>query len=89
METERRLAELDLLQLDPAAADARAAAALALAGESSNLVEQGNLWRVRALAARAQGDGAAAAAAVTKARELLQGASALLELARTDCVACL
>ena len=87
-ETERRLAELDLLQLDPAAADARAAAALALAGESSNLVEQGNLWRVRALAARAQGDGAAAAAAVTKARELLQGASALLELARTDCVAC-
>src|SRR5207244_3162206 len=87
-ETERRLAEVDLLQRAPAAADARAAAALALAGESSNLVEQGNLWRVRALAARAQGDGAAAAAAVTKARELLQGASALLELARTDCVAC-
>src|SRR5438128_1153759 len=88
VETERRLAELDLLQLDPAAADARATAALKLAVESNNLVEQGNLWRVRALAARAQGDGAAAAAAVTKARELLQGASALLELGRTDCVAC-
>jgi tetratricopeptide (TPR) repeat protein/putative methionine-R-sulfoxide reductase with GAF domain len=87
-ETERRLAELDLLQLDPAAADGRAAAGLKLAVESNNLVEQGNLWRVRALAARARRDGAAAAGAVQKARELLQGASALLELARTDCLAC-
>jgi signal transduction histidine kinase/tetratricopeptide (TPR) repeat protein len=88
VETERRLAELDLLQLDPAAADARASAALRLAVESNNLVEQGNLWRVRALAARARGDGAAAAAAVQKAREILEVAVASLELARTDCVAC-
>ncbi|MFL5313234.1 MAG: GAF domain-containing protein, partial [Myxococcales bacterium] len=87
-ETERRLAELDLLQLDPSAAAARAVAGLKLAVESNNLVEQGNLWRVRALAARALGDGAAAGSAVEKARDLLQGASALLELARTDCVAC-
>ena len=88
VETERRLAELDLLRLEPAAADGRAAAALALAAESDNLVEQGNLWRVRALAARARSDGGLAAAAVRTASELLQRAGATLELARTDCVAC-
>src|SRR5258708_8658129 len=88
VETERRLAELDLLQLDPAAADARASAALMLAVDSNNLVEQGNLWRVRALAARARGDGVDAAAAVQKAREILKVGVASLELARTDCVAC-
>ncbi len=88
VETERRLADLDLLQLDPVAADARASAALKLAVETNNLVEQGNLWRVRALAARAGGDGAAALAAVRASRQLLQGAGAPLELARTDCVAC-
>jgi signal transduction histidine kinase/tetratricopeptide (TPR) repeat protein len=86
VETERRLAELELLRLDPGAADARASAALKLAVESSNLVEQGNLWRVRALSARARGDGAAAAEAVEKARRILKDAQ--LELARTDCVAC-
>jgi len=88
VETHRRLAELDLLQLDAAAADAGASAALKLAVEWNNLVEQGNLWRVRALAARARGDGAAAAAAVREACDVLRRASASLELARTDCVAC-
>jgi signal transduction histidine kinase len=89
VETERRLAELDLLLRDPAAASARAAEALPMAVESGNLVEQGNLYRILALAARARGDGAAAAAALRNGREPLQRAGAKLEMARADCVACL
>jgi signal transduction histidine kinase/tetratricopeptide (TPR) repeat protein len=89
VETERRLAELDLLLRDPVAARVRATEALRLAIESGNLVEQGNLYRVLALAARAKADGAAAAAAVKAARECLEGAGAPLALARIDCVACL
>jgi signal transduction histidine kinase/tetratricopeptide (TPR) repeat protein len=89
VETERRRSELDLLRGDPAGAAARASEALNLAVESGNLVEQGNLWRILAIAARARGDGAAAAAGVATAHELLRGAGAALEGARTECVECL
>ncbi len=89
VETERRLAELDLLLRDPAAASARASETLPLAVESGNLVEQGNLCRILALAARARGEGAAAMAALRNGREPLARAGAKLEMARADCVACL
>jgi serine/threonine-protein kinase PknK len=89
VETERRLAELDLLLRDPAAASARASETLPLAVESGNLVEQGNLWRILALAARARGEGVAATSALRNAREPLGRAGAKLEMARADCVACL
>ncbi|HET9754089.1 MAG TPA: tetratricopeptide repeat-containing sensor histidine kinase, partial [Myxococcales bacterium] len=89
VETERRRCELDLLRRDPVSASARAAEALALAAECGNVVEQGNLRRVLALAARGRGDAAAAAAAVREAHQLLRGAGAALEDARVDCVECL
>ena len=89
VETARRRCELDLLRGDPAGACARASEALDLAVQSKNLVEQGNLHRVLALAARARGDPPAAAAAIRSAQELLQRAGAALEGARCDCVECL
>jgi len=89
LETERRLAELDLLLRNPVAASERASEALKLAAELGNTVEQGNLWRILAIAARARGDAAAAAAALRTACESLERAGARLELARADCVACL
>ncbi|HWE22768.1 MAG TPA: ATP-binding protein [Myxococcales bacterium] len=88
VETERRLAELDLLLGDPAAAETRASAALSLAIESKNLVEEGNLRRVCAVAGRARGDAPAAAEAIAASRHLLERSGATLELARTDCVVC-
>jgi signal transduction histidine kinase/tetratricopeptide (TPR) repeat protein len=89
VETERRLAELDLLRRDPAAAHARASAALDLAVRASNRVEEGNLLRVVALSARARRDAPAADSAVQRARAALQQAGAALELARLECVTCL
>ena len=89
VETERRLAELDLLRRDPAAAHARATAALDLAVRAGNRVEEGNLLRVVALSARARRDAAAADSAAQRARTALQQAGAALELARLECVACL
>src|SRR5207237_8526648 len=89
LETERRLAELDLLLRNPVAASERASEALKLAAELGNTVEQGHLWRILAIAARARGDAAAAAAALRTACESLERAGARLELARADCVACL
>jgi signal transduction histidine kinase/tetratricopeptide (TPR) repeat protein len=87
LETERRLAELDLQRRNPTAANARAAATLERAVQAGNHVERGNLLRIMALAARARGDAAAADSAVREAREALQQAGAALELARLDCVA--
>ena len=81
LETERRLAELDLLLRNPVAASERASEALKLAAELGNTVEQGNLWRILAIAARARGDAAAAAAALRTACESLERAGARLELA--------
>ena len=89
LETERRLAELDLLLGNPSGATARASEALRLAQELDSAVEQGNLRRILAIAARARGDEASAAAALGVAREVLERAGARLELARADCVACL
>jgi len=89
LETERRLAELDLLLRNPEAAALRASEALKLAADSGSLVERGNLWRILALASRARGDGAAAASAQRTARQSLERAGATLELARVECVACL
>ena len=89
VETERRLAELDLLRRDPAAAHARASAALDLAVRAGNQVEEGNLLRVLALSARARRDGPAADSAAQRARAALQQAGATLELARLECVTCL
>ena len=89
VETERRRCELDLLRRDPASASARAAEALDLAVACGNLVEQGNLWRILALAARVRGEAGFAAAAVTRLHVLLARAGAALEDARTDCVECL
>ena len=89
VETERRLAELDLLRRDPAAAHARATAALDLAVRAGNLAEEGNLLRVVALSARARRDATAADSAAQRARTALQQAGAALELARLECVACL
>jgi serine/threonine-protein kinase PknK len=89
LETERRLAELDLLLRNPSGASARASEALKLATELSNPIEQGNLWRILAIAARGRGDQAAAATALRTACESLERAGARLERARADCVACL
>ncbi|HWE23945.1 MAG TPA: ATP-binding protein [Myxococcales bacterium] len=89
LETERRLAELQLLRRDPSAAVQRASEALAESVRAGNRVEQGNLLRVVALAARATGDAAAASAAVQQARAVLQQAGAPLELARVECVGAL
>ncbi len=89
LEAERRLAELDLLLRNPSGASARASAALPLAAELDSAVEQGNLRRILAIAARARGDEAAAVSALKAACEVLQRAGARLELARADCVACL
>jgi signal transduction histidine kinase/tetratricopeptide (TPR) repeat protein len=89
LETERRLVELELLQRAPAAAEGRAAAALLLARETGNQVEEGNLLRLQALAARARGDGPAADAAVRAALAVLERAGAALELARAECTAAL
>ena len=89
LETERRLAELDLRRRNPTAANARATAALERAVEAGNHVERGNLLRIIALAARARSDATAADGAVQQARAALEQAGAALELARLDCVACL
>lgn len=87
VETERRLAELDLKRRNFDAAKARAGVALDLAVRAGNRVEQGNLLRVVALCARARGDAAAADSAVQAARAALQEAGSPLEMARLDCVA--
>ncbi|HZX94976.1 MAG TPA: serine/threonine-protein kinase, partial [Myxococcales bacterium] len=89
VETGRRRCELDLLRRDAAGAAARAAETLDLAVQSANVVEQGNLWRVLAMAARVRGDAVAAASAIGKAHQLLRGVSSVLEDARVDCVECL
>jgi signal transduction histidine kinase/tetratricopeptide (TPR) repeat protein len=77
VETERRLAELELLRGNPAAAGERAAAALELAAQAGNRVEQGNLFRIQALSARGRGDAAASDSAVRAAREAVQAEAAL------------
>jgi signal transduction histidine kinase/tetratricopeptide (TPR) repeat protein len=89
VETERRLAELELLRGNPAVAGERAAAALQLATQTGNRVEQGNLFRIEAISARGRGDAAAADSAVRAARAALEAAGAPLEMARLDCLACL